>query len=214
MGQSAGFWNKIAPRYARQPIADEAAYQKKLEMTRAYFRPDMQVLEIGCGTGSTALLHAPHVKHILAVDFSQRMLDIAQAKAAAESIGNITFKCAGIDDFTAPAAAFDMVLALSVLHLLEDKEAAMAKVYTFLKPGGFFVSSTACLGDMPVIFRVILRVILPLVRLPGLAPPVAVFDSQALQDSMLAAGFKIERSWRPGKNKAIFIIARKPEDGE
>jgi cyclopropane fatty-acyl-phospholipid synthase-like methyltransferase len=27
-------------------------------------RPDMEVLEFGCGTESTALEHAPHVAHI------------------------------------------------------------------------------------------------------------------------------------------------------
>ncbi len=30
MNTSAKFWNKIAAGYSRQPIADEAAYQKKL----------------------------------------------------------------------------------------------------------------------------------------------------------------------------------------
>jgi ubiquinone/menaquinone biosynthesis C-methylase UbiE len=57
MAQATQFWNKIAEKYSQQPIADEAAYQKKLAVTRDYFRPDMEVLEIGCGTGSTAILH-------------------------------------------------------------------------------------------------------------------------------------------------------------
>ena len=37
-------------------IADEAAYQKKLQVTATVniFKPDMEVLELGCGTGSTA----------------------------------------------------------------------------------------------------------------------------------------------------------------
>src|SRR5215217_1657238 len=58
------FWDNLAERYARQPIADEAAYQTKLDITRSYLHPDMAVLEFGCGTGSTALQHAPHVRHI------------------------------------------------------------------------------------------------------------------------------------------------------
>ncbi len=64
MDQSARFWDKIAERYSKRPIVDEAAYQKKLQVTREYFRPDMEVLEFGCGTGSTAITHAPYVKHI------------------------------------------------------------------------------------------------------------------------------------------------------
>ena len=60
MGTSSKFWDRIADRYSRRPVADEAAYQKKLEVTRQYFRPEMQVLEFGCGTGSTAIAHAPY----------------------------------------------------------------------------------------------------------------------------------------------------------
>ena len=60
MTQSTKFWGKIADRYAKQPITDEATYQKKLQVTREYFQPEMEVLEFGCGTGSTAILHAPY----------------------------------------------------------------------------------------------------------------------------------------------------------
>ena len=74
MDQSARFWDKIAERYSKRPIADEAAYQKKLQVTREYLRPDMEVLEFGCGTGSTAITHAPCVKHIHAIDISPKMI--------------------------------------------------------------------------------------------------------------------------------------------
>jgi len=36
---------------------------------------------------------------------------------------------------------------MSVLHLMEEKEGAIAKVYRLLKPGGVFATSTVCLGD-------------------------------------------------------------------
>ena len=59
MEVSPRFWDKIAVKYSRRPIADEASYQKKLEKSQAYFRPDTEVLEFGCGTGGTAIIHAP-----------------------------------------------------------------------------------------------------------------------------------------------------------
>ena len=70
MTQASKFWDKMAERYAKSPVADEESYQKKLQVTRDYFRPDMEVLEFGCGTGSTAIVHAPYVKHIQAIDVS------------------------------------------------------------------------------------------------------------------------------------------------
>ena len=92
MNPSTKFWDKIAEKYSQQTIADEAAYQKKLQITQKYFHPDMEVLEFGCGTGSTAILHAPYVKHIRAIDISAKMIEIAQSKAHAEGVENVTFE--------------------------------------------------------------------------------------------------------------------------
>ncbi len=206
MNQSTKFWDKIADKYSKQPIADEAAYQKKLQVTREYFRPDMQVLEIGCGTGSTAILHAPYVKHIRAIDFSANMIAIAQGKADAQNITNVTFEQASIEDLDIPDQTLDAVLALSILHLLKDKEAAINRVYQMLKPGGIFVTSTACLGDTMGWFKLIG----PIGRFLGFFPFVQVFTEKELADSITQAGFELDYQWQPGKDKAVFIVAKKP----
>jgi len=98
MDRSIRFWDRAAERYAKRPIADEAAYQKKLQVTRKYFEPHMEVLELGCGTGSTAIAHAPCVQHIRAIDMSSKMLTIAQGKADAANVNNVTFEESTIDD--------------------------------------------------------------------------------------------------------------------
>jgi ubiquinone/menaquinone biosynthesis C-methylase UbiE len=207
MAQATQFWDKIAEKYAQQPIADEAAYQKKLAVTRDYFRPDMEVLEIGCGTGSTAILHAPYVKHIHAIDFSANMIAIAQGKAEAEQIENVTFEQATIEDLAIPNASLDVVLGLSILHLLKDKEAAIDQIYRMLKPGGLFVTSTTCLGDTMGWFKLIA----PIGRFLGFFPFVAVFTTHELEDSLTHAGFDLDYRWQPSQDKAMFIVAKKPE---
>ena len=205
MAADEKFWDKIADSYAKRPVSDEAAFQKKLEITRGYLKSDMDVLEIGCGTGSTALVHAPHVRHIRAVDVSSRMLEIARAKAEAQSVENITFERAEIDELEAVEGSYDMVMAHSVLHLLEDKEAVIAAIHRMLKPGGLFVSSTTCLGDFLPVFKYIV----PIGRMFGKMPLVKVFKSPELLRSIEAAGFAIEQQWHPGNRKAIFVVARK-----
>ena len=47
MDQSSRFWDKIAERYSKRPVANEAAYQKKLQITHDYLQPEMEVLELG-----------------------------------------------------------------------------------------------------------------------------------------------------------------------
>jgi ubiquinone/menaquinone biosynthesis C-methylase UbiE len=107
MDRDTAFWNKLADKYSRQPISDEAAYEKKLEVTRKYFQPDMDVLEIGCGSGTTAIAHAPFVKHIRATDLSPRMIEIAQDKATAAGIDNVTFEALSVDALEVPGASLD-----------------------------------------------------------------------------------------------------------
>ncbi len=98
MSTNNKFWDKIADKYAKQPIADEAAYQKKLQVTQGYFKPDWSVLEFGCGTGSTAIIHAPYVKQIRAIDISGNMIAIAKSKAEAQKINNVTFEQLTIEE--------------------------------------------------------------------------------------------------------------------
>jgi 2-polyprenyl-3-methyl-5-hydroxy-6-metoxy-1,4-benzoquinol methylase len=205
MDRSTRFWDKIADRYSRKPVADEAAYQNKLAITREYLHPEAEVLEIGCGTGSTAIAHAPFVKQILATDISARMIEIAKEKAEAQDIDNVTFERLAIDELQVPDESYDAVLGLSILHLLENKDEVIAKVHQMLKPGGVFVSSTACLGDSMKFFKYIG----PVGRFLGLIPYVAIFSQQEFVDSLTSAGFEIDYQWRPGKGKAVFIVAKK-----
>ena len=94
---AAKIWNRFADGYSKSPIKDEKAYQVKLAMTRKYLKPSSEVLEFGCGTGGTALLHAPFVKHYRAIDVSFRMIEIAQEKSRTlESNQNVQFECQGI----------------------------------------------------------------------------------------------------------------------
>ena len=207
MSNSTKFWDKIAEKYSKQPIADEESYQKKLKVTQEYFNQEMELLEFGCGTGSTAIIHAPYVKHIRAIDISAKMIEIAQGKAEASNIKNVTFEQLTIDELSVADSTYDMVLGLSILHLLEDKEAAIAKVYKMLKPGGLFVTSTVCLGDSMKWFKLIA----PIGKFLGFFPLVKVFKVEELVASLTNSNFVIDYQWQPGKNKAVFIVAKKTD---
>lgn len=200
------FWDRIARRYAAKPVADPEAYAEKLRMTQAALRPDWDALEIGCGTGTTALAHAPHLRSLRATDISPRMIEIARDRAAEVGATNVTLEVAALDEVAAPAGGYDAVLALSLLHLMEDLDAALARIDGLLRPGGLFVSSTACLGDGMGWFRFVA----PLARRLGLIPHVAVFGEARLTAAMAARGFVIERRFKPGAKAAVFLMARKP----
>lgn len=204
--KSSNFWDKIAKRYANTPVKDEATYQKKLEITRKFLTPDSSVLEIGCGTGSTSIAHAPFARYIHATDISANMIEIARAKAKQQSIDNVDFDQVSIDNLDVPNGSVDVALAMSILHLVDDRHQVMKKIHAALKPGGVFISSTICLGDSLKFFKYVG----PVGYWLGLLPMVKFFTNKELLSSITATGFTIEQDWLPGKNKATFVVARKP----
>ncbi|WP_421950786.1 class I SAM-dependent methyltransferase [Pelagibacterium sp.] len=207
MAATSRFWDRTADKYARLPITHEDDYQTKLKVTQGYLRSDMELLEFGCGTGGTAIKHAPFVAHIRAIDFSDRMLEKARRRAREAEITNVTFERADITTLPLPDRPYDMVLGMSILHLLSDPDAVIAKVHRMLAPSGYFVSSTACLGDTMSYFKVLA----PIGRAVGLLPILKVMSTDEVIARIKRPGFEIVHRWKPGKDRALFVVARKQD---
>ena len=209
MPDKAKFWDKIAEKYSKQPIANQKAYEIKLDLTREYFTPDSKVLEFGCGTGSTAILHAPFVKHIDALDVSPEMIRIARDKTAPAGVTNVAFSVADMDSFQAQPESYDAALGLNILHLLDNRMAAMGRVYEALKPGGYFISSTACIREKW--YMRLLDPMFPLMNMFGQWPRVSRMTAKQLQADIESIGFKTVHYWQPGGGMVLFMVGQKPE---
>ena len=203
---TARFWDRVAERYAAKPVADEAAYARKLAITREYLHADSEVLELGCGTGSTALAHAPYVKYIRATDFSSKMIEIASNKASAAGVENVDFVYSTVNNVSVPGAKYDAILALNLLHLLVDWTGTIRAAHHMLKSGGVLVTSTMCLNDD----FAFMRLVAPLGRCVGLLPQLSFFTRFELENAMSDAGFVIEEAWQPASKTDVFLVARKP----
>ncbi len=201
------FWDRTARKYARDPIKDMAGYRRSVECTRQLLRDTDTVLELGCGTGTTALSLAPTVARLVGTDVSSEMIVIAREKAAAQGCRNVEFLQAPADRAGGADDAFDVVLAFNVLHLIADRTAVLRQVNRALKPGGLFISKTPCLSEM----NPLLRLAVPMARFVGKAPHVAFFTALELQREIESAGFEIIDSARHGagrKDARIFVVSR------
>jgi ubiquinone/menaquinone biosynthesis C-methylase UbiE len=202
MGTATRFWNWNAERYARQAIADDASYRKKLAITQKNLTPEMHVVEFGCGTGSTAILHAPKVKTYDAIDVAEKMVEIGRRKAAEAGLSNLTFTVGTLEEAGAPDASCDAILGLNILHLVPDLDGTIATVARMLKPGGRFFSSTICLKNL----QGKLRLLGLATRVLPMLPTVRSFSVRDLETRLERAGFAIEERFeqRPG---VIFLVA-------
>jgi len=203
---SARFWDRSAKRYAKTPVANKALYQKKLEVTQRYLKSDMYALEFGCGTGSTALVHAPFVKQYEAIDVSPKMIDICKQKLTDQPKDNLYFSCLPFELLLSDEGSYDAILAMSILHLIDDPEEVICKVFKLLKPGGVFVSSTACLEETIPWFKFIG----PLGYAMRLLPKIQVLSKKKLELMLLNAGFEIDYQLETHSKKAAhFMVAIK-----
>lgn len=223
------FWDKAAHRYARSTIADLPGYEQTLRRVKHRLLPTDRVLELGCGTASTALRLAPATAHYTATDLSPAMIEIARQKwqSAPSDVQRVLHLAVadadtplpapraapGADTDTGTHAGWDAVLAFNLLHLVPDLDHTLSQAVRHLRPGGLFMSKTACLARMNPLVPYLA---LPVMRLLRLAPAVQVLTQERLLSAIERSGLVLESvehhatlgrglDWRP------FVVARKPE---
>ncbi|NNJ06893.1 methyltransferase domain-containing protein [Streptomyces sp. PKU-MA01144] len=133
-------WDAAAGTFDEEPdhgLRDPGVRRAWAERMRHWLPPaPSDVLDLGCGTGSLALLAAEQGHRVTAVDLSPRMADAARRKLAGTAA----------EVLTGPAERppvgdrrFDAVLVRHVLWALPDPEAALAHWASLLRPGGRLV---------------------------------------------------------------------------
>lgn len=199
------FWDQLADKYAAQPVEDPQAFERKIAFTRQALRPDSRVLEVGCGTGSLALRLIDACGRYDALDYSEQMLRIARDKA--QGTPTLRFHQSTLEDAPFPDASFDVALAFSILHLVPERAAFLARLHALLKPGGQLISSTTCIGNT---WAPLGAAIWVLQRL-GKAPWVADLSTSTMRTELEEAGFQeVEEVDVGAKDTVVFLAARKP----
>ena len=209
MDHAIKFWDRLAPRYAKSPIKNMDSYNYTLNRTRSYLGEGDSVLEIGAGTGTTAIDLANNVRQITATDISPAMMEIGREKAWNAGINNVDFIAtpATVPDLTGP---YDAVLAHNILHLVDNLPDVLARANAVLKPGGIFISKTFCKPTRFSPFFLMMRLAIPVMQLFGKAPFVLLITTAELKEAMDQAGFDIiETDSGPKGEIRKYIVARK-----
>ena len=102
------------------------------------------VLDLGSGGGIDCFLAAERVGdsgHVIGVDMTHAMVDLARQNAAKLEAHNVVFKLGKIEAIPQQDATIDLVISNCVIALSQDKDRVFDEIYRILKPGGRFVVS-------------------------------------------------------------------------
>jgi SAM-dependent methyltransferase len=93
-----------------------------------------RAVDLGCGTGRHAALLAAHYRQVLAVDISEPMLDLAQAR---RGLANVAYQECDLRKVRADTdGVFDLVVSAYALHHLDDLDQALWGIRELAAPGG------------------------------------------------------------------------------
>ena len=108
--------------------------------TKALGEDLSRVLDVGTGSGMTAVLLARRDVHVVAIDSSDDKLAEAQANAFSASCeGNIEFIKANARKLPFSDGEFDGVIAYNLMHHLKNYEQAISEAARVVKVGGTVV---------------------------------------------------------------------------
>jgi ubiquinone/menaquinone biosynthesis C-methylase UbiE len=124
-----GFWDRIGKR----------------TIDRLALAAGAKILDVGCGTGASALPAAEAVGakgSVIGVDLSARLLERARTKAKARGITNIEFRVADMTSLGYPDGHFDAVVSVFSIFFVPDMEGLVRELWRMVRPGGKLAVTT------------------------------------------------------------------------
>jgi len=132
-------------------LVDELAYQtpeRLFHLVRPYLTENMDILDLGCGTGLGAVLYQPFAKCLTGVDVSEKMLE----KAAGKNIYTRLEVFDILEKWTFPIK-FDLIYSCDVLVYFGTLDPIVKSAAASLALGGKFAFSVERLKDDDIPYR-------------------------------------------------------------
>ena len=129
---TAGHTPAVLSTHSWRTIANSGKYMQP------FLKPDMKVLDVGCGPGSITVDLATFIPqgHVTGVENVEGPLEAARAHAAERGVANVDFMVGDALSLPFPDQTFDLTHAHQVLQHTGDPVRTLREMRRVTKPGG------------------------------------------------------------------------------
>ena len=128
------FFDSVAGRLGRDYVPGKS--WKSLAETLLRLMPPMVIADLGAGEGAFALLLAQQAKKVIAVETSDKMIEVGREQALRHGIENVEYRLGDMEEIPIGDAEVDLVFFSQSLHHALHPERAVHEAFRILRPGG------------------------------------------------------------------------------
>jgi ubiquinone/menaquinone biosynthesis C-methylase UbiE len=142
--KAAATYNAAADHFDDAPLSFWELIGGKT-VNRLALPPGANVLDVGCGTGASAIPAAEVVGpngFVVGIDLSERLLDRARLKAKSRGVTNIDFRLADMTSLGYDDGRFDAVVSVFSIFFVPDMEGLVRELWRMVRPGGKLAVTT------------------------------------------------------------------------
>lgn len=137
-------YNAAADHFDDEPLGFWARIGRRT-VERLELPSGATVLDVGCGTGASALPAAEKVGpqgRVIGVDLAERLLEIARQKAEVHGLANLQFETGDMECLGYPDDHFDAVVSVFSIFFVPDMARQVRELWRMVRPGGWLAITT------------------------------------------------------------------------
>ena len=142
--KAAAAYNAAADHFDDEALGLWAKYGRRT-VARLALPSGATVLDVGCGTGASAIPVAEDVGakgKVIAVDLADCLLAIARRKAVARNLENIEFRLGDMENLEYPDQHFDAVICVFAIFFVQDVAKQIRELWRMVRPNGQLAITT------------------------------------------------------------------------
>src|SRR6204780_5085572 len=132
--KTRAFFDDMAGRLGREYVPGRS--WKSIAEALLQLLPPMIIADLGAGEGAFSLLLAQRAQQVIAVDNSDKMVELGSALARKQGVAALEYRKGDLEAVPIADGAVDLALFSQSLHHAIHPERAIAEAWRILKPGG------------------------------------------------------------------------------